>query len=77
MSQTKTKITIKNNGPIRVEGGDFEICDPSGKVFDLGGRTAVSICRCGQTKKQPFCDGTHGSCGFVSEIAAYDLPTKT
>ncbi len=30
-----TKITINNNGNIRVEG-DFEIVDPQGKPFGLG-----------------------------------------
>jgi CDGSH-type Zn-finger protein len=76
MTSEKVKITIKNNGPLRVEGGAFEICDATGKTFDLGGRAAVSICRCGQSQKQPFCDGSHGQCGFCSEVAAYDLPPK-
>ncbi len=76
MTTEKVKITIKNNGPLRVEGGAFEICDATGKTFDLGGRTAVSICRCGHSQKQPFCDGSHGQCGFCSEVAAYDLPPK-
>jgi len=35
-----TKITVNNNGPIRVEG-DFEIVDPEGKPFGLAGRTIV------------------------------------
>jgi CDGSH-type Zn-finger protein len=76
MSDAKVKITIKNNGPIRVEGADFEICDAEGKVFNLNGRSAVSICRCGHSQKQPFCDGSHGSCEFKSEVAAFDLPPK-
>ena len=33
----ETKITINNNGSIRIEG-DFEIVDPQGKAFGLGGR---------------------------------------
>ncbi len=36
-TETRTKITIKDNGSIRVEG-DFEICDAEGKPFDLGER---------------------------------------
>ena len=76
MTEQKTKIIIKNNGPIRIEGINFEVSDVSGKVFDLGGRTAISICRCGQTQKQPFCDGTHSSCSFKSEVTAFDLPAK-
>ncbi len=76
MSDGKVILTIKNNGPIRVEGGDFEIRDAQGKVFSLGGRSAISICRCGASKKQPFCDGSHGECKFSSEVTAYDLAPK-
>ncbi|MFO0416853.1 MAG: CDGSH iron-sulfur domain-containing protein [Pseudomonadota bacterium] len=76
MSDSKVKITIKNNGPIRVEGGSFELCDASGGVFNLNGRAAVSLCRCGASKKQPFCDGSHGECKFASEVTAYELPPK-
>ena len=76
MSDSNVKITIKNNGPIRVEGGAFELCDAEGKVFALNGRTAVSICRCGHSQKQPFCDGSHGACEFKSEVKAFDLPPK-
>lgn len=70
-----TKITVKDNGSIRIEG-DFEILDPSGKAFDLGGRTVISLCRCGQSANQPFCDGSHGKCGFESKIEARALPPK-
>ena len=31
-----TKITVNNNGSLRVEG-DFEIVDPTGKPFGLAG----------------------------------------
>ena len=31
-----TKITVMNNGSLRVEG-DFEIVDPEGKPFGLAG----------------------------------------
>jgi CDGSH-type Zn-finger protein len=68
-----TKILIKDNGSIRVEG-DFEIVDSQGRVFGLNGRTAVSLCRCGHSANKPFCDGSHKECGFVSSIEAHDLP---
>lgn len=70
------KITVKNNGSIRVEG-DFELFDLSGKKFDLNGRTGVSLCRCGHSKDKPFCDGSHREVGFQSEIAARELPPLT
>lgn len=76
MSDNKVIITIKNNGPIRVEGANFEIRDAAGGVFNLNGRTAVSICRCGASSKQPFCDGAHAQCEFKSEVQAFELPAK-
>jgi CDGSH-type Zn-finger protein len=70
---TATKIIVKNNGSIRVEG-DFEIVDETGKAFDLAGRTAIGLCRCGQSANKPFCDGSHAKCGFLSAIEARALP---
>ncbi len=68
-----TKITIRNNGSIRVEG-DFELIDMDGNKFDLSGRTSVSLCRCGQSSDKPFCDSTHKRIGFQSVVTARTLP---
>lgn len=68
-----TKITVNSNGSIRVEG-DFEIVDPQGKAFGLGGRTIVSLCRCGHSQNKPFCDGSHKTSGFSDPVTARDLP---
>ncbi len=68
-----TKITIRNNGSIRVEG-DFELFDMDGNKFDLSGRTSISLCRCGQSSDKPFCDSTHKKIGFQSVVTARALP---
>ena len=68
-----TKITPLANGPLRIEG-DFGLQDPQGRDFGLGGRTAVSLCRCGQSANKPFCDGSHNRVGFQSVVEARDLP---
>jgi CDGSH-type Zn-finger protein len=68
-----TRITVMNNGSLRVEG-DFEIVDAEGRVFGLAGRTRVSLCRCGQSATKPFCDSAHKTCGFDSLVVARDLP---
>jgi CDGSH-type Zn-finger protein len=68
-----TKIIINNNGSIRVEG-DFEIVDPQGKAFGLAGRTAIGLCRCGNSQNKPFCDGSHNTAGFSDAVVARDLP---
>jgi len=64
-----TTITVKNNGSIRVEG-DFQLLDGAGNAFDLQGKTAISLCRCGESANKPFCDGAHKNCGFTSEVFA-------
>ncbi len=69
---TKTKITVKNNGSLLIQG-DIEIVDKDGSVYNLQGREAVSICRCGLSKNKPFCDGSHNG-HFEHEAIAFDLP---
>jgi CDGSH-type Zn-finger protein len=67
------KVTVRNNGPLRLEG-DIVLLDQDGQPFGLGGRTGISLCRCGQSSNKPFCDGTHGKVGFDSVCPARDLP---
>jgi CDGSH-type Zn-finger protein len=71
---SKTRITINNNGSTRVEG-EFEIVDREGNVYDLAGRTVISLCRCGLSKNKPFCDGSHNG-HFEHEAVAFALPPK-
>ena len=68
-----TRITVTHNGSIRVEG-NFEIVDPQRNPFGLGGRTTITLCRCGHSATKPFCDGTHKTCGFEDMVTARDLP---
>ena len=68
-----TKVTINNNGPIRIEG-DFEIVDPQGRAYGLAGRSAIGLCRCGNSKNKPFCDGSHNTAGFSDTPVARELP---
>jgi CDGSH-type Zn-finger protein len=68
-----TKITVSNNGPIRIEG-DFTIHDAQGNEYGLAGRKVISLCRCGQSQNKPFCDGQHKACNFESSCEARELP---
>ncbi|MGA8025722.1 MAG: CDGSH iron-sulfur domain-containing protein [Bryobacteraceae bacterium] len=68
-----TKVTIINNGPIRIEG-EFTIQDLEGNSYGLSGRSVISLCRCGLSENKPFCDGTHGRNGFISQCRAHELP---
>jgi CDGSH-type Zn-finger protein len=73
-----TKLIINSNGSVKVQGeaeGDFVIVDTQGNEYGLGGRTVVSLCRCGLSKNKPFCDGAHKG-HFDHDAVAFDLPEK-
>ena len=70
-----TKITVRNDGPLRVEG-EVELVDMEGKPYGLAGRTAVALCRCGHSASKPFCDGAHKTAGFQDKQEARDLPPQ-
>jgi CDGSH-type Zn-finger protein len=69
-----SRIIVRNNGPLRIEGDNIVLTDQDGKTFGLAGRTVVSLCRCGHSANKPFCDGTHNKVGFDSLCPARDLP---
>jgi len=58
-------IRTRENGPFLVTGL-ITLVDHEGNVFELGGKETVALCRCGQSKNRPFCDGAHKGCGFVA-----------
>ena len=66
------KITLRPNGPYRVEApeGTIELVDANGTRYDLTGKPAFSLCRCGASTNKPFCDGTHSKIGFMAAEAA-------
>lgn len=68
------KITVLSNGSLKIEG-DFEMVDKDNQLYDLGGRTIVSLCRCGKSQNKPFCDGSHKS-HFEHDAKAFALPPK-
>jgi len=74
---SQVKITVRPNGPLRVEdpNGLVELVDGSGNKYDLTGKPAFSLCRCGGSANKPFCDGTHHKIGFqAGEIAVKSDP---
>jgi CDGSH-type Zn-finger protein len=68
----KVKITIRPNGPYRVEDpeGLIELVDAAGTAYDLTGKPVYALCRCGASVNKPFCDGTHSKIGFQAAEAA-------
>jgi CDGSH-type Zn-finger protein len=57
------RIGLRVNGPLRIEGR-CEVHHPAAGLLFAGEQTA--LCRCGQSAKKPFCDGTHRQTGFVA-----------
>jgi CDGSH-type Zn-finger protein len=88
-----TKIQVIKNGPYMVSGGvplrDMTIkCDGNTEIPSewLTGEKKqtpqnYALCRCGQTKNKPFCDGTHVKVNFdgteVSDNEPFDKMAKT
>jgi CDGSH iron-sulfur domain-containing protein 3 len=63
-------IRIRDNGPILVEG-PIRLVDAEGREFPRDPtKLSVALCRCGQSKNLPFCDGSHKTCGFQSSLRA-------
>ncbi len=58
------KIEPAPNGPLRLNG-NVTLIAASGRAAWHGNKTA--LCRCGQSKNKPFCDGTHRTVGFKTE----------
>jgi CDGSH-type Zn-finger protein/uncharacterized Fe-S cluster protein YjdI len=49
-------VHIRENGPLAIHG-DLAI---AGQEKAL----RATLCRCGQSQKKPYCDGSHGAAGF-------------
>lgn len=66
-------IKIRENGSILVTG-PVTLTDHLGNQYDLTGKPNIALCRCGQSQKKPFCDGTHKTCGFIGNETAPVAP---
>ncbi|HET6417603.1 MAG TPA: CDGSH iron-sulfur domain-containing protein [Polyangiales bacterium] len=58
------KVGRAPNGPLLLNG-NFSIVAASGRTAWKGSKAA--LCRCGQSKNKPFCDGAHKDAGFKAE----------
>lgn len=58
------EVTPQKNGPLKVEG-NLEVVSGTGRTLKKA--TQLWLCRCGQSKNKPYCDGTHNKVGFAAE----------
>ena len=56
-------IKVRQNGSLLVEGEDVKLVDWNGAEYIVP-KKPFALCRCGQSKEKPFCDGSHKTCGF-------------
>ncbi len=62
-------ITVRQNGPFRVDGDDVKVVDWNGNEYQIPRRPLV-LCRCGGSLEKPFCDKSHSKIGFKAAEAA-------
>ncbi len=71
----RVTIRCRENGPLVILG-PVTIVDHLGNEFTVpAGKENLALCRCGQSKNKPFCDGSHRSCGFQAAETALSRPT--
>ncbi len=56
------RLTLRQDGPINCFG-EASVVGQDGSAWH--GKQA-NLCRCGQSKNKPFCDGSHREAGFKS-----------
>lgn len=67
---SEVRIRMRPNGPFVVEG-PITLVDSQGNIFTPNpDKPSIALCRCGQSSRRPFCDGTHKTCGFLSDERA-------
>lgn len=56
------QIAVQRDGPLLVTGG-IRVMRADGQTLEV--RNRMALCRCGQSKIKPLCDGTHKEIGFT------------
>jgi CDGSH iron-sulfur domain-containing protein 3 len=54
-------IKVRQNGSLLVEGEDVRLVDWNGNEYVLS-KKPFALCRCGHSKRRPFCDASHKEC---------------
>lgn len=69
----KPAIELLRNGPIKVKGLEkFK----NSRGADIETRPVMFLCRCGESNRKPFCDGTHDRSGFSDKKHPDRVPDK-
>jgi CDGSH-type Zn-finger protein len=68
----ETRVVARENGPYLVTG-DVRVFDHEGREFARPPGSAIALCRCGNSRNKPFCDGSHKRIDFQANDAAERL----
>jgi CDGSH-type Zn-finger protein len=70
-------IRCRENGPLVIKGV-VKVVDHLGNEFaQQPGKDSIALCRCGQSKGKPFCDGSHRGGFQAAETAPPARVTPT
>ena len=59
-------VEPQKNGPLKITG-NLEIVSGTGRTVER--ITTTWLCRCGQSKNKPYCDGSHRKAAFTADGA--------
>jgi CDGSH-type Zn-finger protein len=71
--QSSPFIKFAKNGPIEAQGLD-RFLNSRGET--MASDKVLSLCRWGDSKSKPFCDGTHVTTGFCDDKSDERVPDK-
>jgi len=66
------KIRMRENGPVMLETNGEAKLTQEGQEKVVAAKM-VMLCRCGQSKNMPFCDGAHAKANFKAPAGELEL----
>ncbi len=73
MNKQKPSIKALKNGPLLIKNLKNFYNSRKEKIET---KPNMALCRCGESKNKPFCDGTHKQTGFTDEKQSNRVPDK-
>jgi CDGSH-type Zn-finger protein len=65
------KLNIAESGPIFIEVKRAVL--RIGSQEQIINKKIIALCRCGESSKKPFCDGSHKSCEFSGDMCVIEI----
>ena len=65
------KIKAAENGPFLIEVTEAKLLREGRE--EILPQKVIALCKCGQSSKKPFCDGTHKKCEFKGEVVEIEV----